>query len=82
MKEKMILPALTEAESPFWRLIKYSLFPSLGLATLAACLSPDEIDLQDQQVEKVQKPGVSIQELWPSRVKSHPSNRTTGPLIP
>src|SRR6188768_3812681 len=54
MKIKMILPALTEAESPFWRPIKYSLFPPLGLATLAAYLAPeDEIDLQDQHVEKV-----------------------------
>ena len=35
MKVKMILPALTEAKSPFWRPIKYSLFPPLGLATLA-----------------------------------------------
>ncbi len=50
----MILPALTEAESPFWRPIKYSLFPPLGLATLAAYLSPDdEIDLQDQHVESL-----------------------------
>lgn len=54
MKVKMILPALTEAESPFWRPIKYSLFPPLGLATLAAYLLPhDEIDLQDQHVEKL-----------------------------
>src|SRR3954466_14841527 len=54
MKVKLILPALTEAESPFWRPIKYSLFPPLGLATLAAYLSPDdEIDLQDQHVETV-----------------------------
>lgn len=54
MKIKMILPALAEAESPFWRPIKYSLFPPLGLATLAAYLSPDdEIDLQDQHVEQV-----------------------------
>ncbi|MEO3406575.1 radical SAM protein [Mucilaginibacter sp. CAU 1740] len=53
MKVKLILPALTEAESPFWPPIKYSLFPPLGLATLAAYLSPDdEIDLQDQHVEK------------------------------
>lgn len=52
MKVKMILPALAEAESPFWRPIKYSLFPPLGLATLAAYLCPDdEIDLQDQHVE-------------------------------
>ncbi|WP_280645303.1 MULTISPECIES: radical SAM protein [unclassified Dysgonomonas] len=54
MKVKMILPALTEAESPFWRPIKYSLFPPLGLATLAAFLDPDdEIDLQDQHVEQL-----------------------------
>lgn len=54
MKVKMILPALTEAESPFWRPIKYSLFPPLGLATLAAYLSPDDdIDLQDQHVEQL-----------------------------
>jgi radical SAM superfamily enzyme YgiQ (UPF0313 family) len=54
MKVKMILPALTEAESPYWRPIKYSLFPPLGLATLAAYLSPDdEIDLQDQHVEEL-----------------------------
>jgi len=39
---KFILPALTEATSPFWRPIKYSLFPPLGLATLAAYLHPDE----------------------------------------
>jgi radical SAM superfamily enzyme YgiQ (UPF0313 family) len=54
MKIKMILPALTEAKSPFWRPIKYSLFPPLGLATLAAYCSPDdEIDLQDEHVEKL-----------------------------
>lgn len=54
MKVKLILPSLSEAESPFSRPIKYSLFPPLGLATLAAYLSPDdEIDLQDQHVEKL-----------------------------
>jgi radical SAM superfamily enzyme YgiQ (UPF0313 family) len=54
MKVKMILPALAEAESPFWRPIKYSLFPPLGLATLAAYLDDnDEIELQDQHVEMV-----------------------------
>jgi radical SAM superfamily enzyme YgiQ (UPF0313 family) len=54
MKVKLILPALSEAESPFWRPIKYSLFPPLGLATLAAYLSPeDEVELQDQHVEKL-----------------------------
>ncbi len=52
MKVKMILPALTEAKSPFWRPIKYSLFPPLGLATLASYLdSTDEIVLQDEHVE-------------------------------
>ncbi len=50
----MILPALKEAETPFGRPIKYSLFPPLGLATLAAYLSPDdEIELQDQHVEQL-----------------------------
>lgn len=54
MKIKMILPALTEAKSPYWRPIKYSLFPPLGLATLAAYCSPDdEIDLQDEHVEEI-----------------------------
>jgi radical SAM superfamily enzyme YgiQ (UPF0313 family) len=54
MKVKMILPALTEAKSPFWRPIKYSLFPPLGLATLAGYLDEtDEIDLQDEHVEKL-----------------------------
>ena len=54
MKIKMILPALTEAKSPYWRPIKYSLFPPLGLATLAAyCDENDEIDLQDEHVEQL-----------------------------
>jgi radical SAM superfamily enzyme YgiQ (UPF0313 family) len=48
----MILPALTEATSPYFRPIKYSLFPPLGLATLAAYLDPDvEVTLQDEHVE-------------------------------
>jgi len=54
MKVKLILPSLTEAKSAFWRPIKYSLFPPLGLATLAAYLDEnDEIDLQDQHVEQL-----------------------------
>ena len=54
MKVKMILPALTEATSPFFRPIKYSLFPPLGLATLAAYLDPhDEITISDEHVEKL-----------------------------
>ena len=52
MKVKMILPALTEALSPFWRPIKYHLFPPLGLATIASFFDPsDEIDLQDEHTE-------------------------------
>jgi radical SAM superfamily enzyme YgiQ (UPF0313 family) len=51
---KFILPALTEATSPYWRPIKYSLFPPLGLATLAAYLSPDdEVTLDDEHVAPV-----------------------------
>lgn len=54
MKVKMILPALTEAKSPFWRPIKYSLFPPLGLATLAAWLSPDdEVEMVDEHVDEL-----------------------------
>jgi radical SAM superfamily enzyme YgiQ (UPF0313 family) len=52
VRVKMILPALTEAKSPFFRPIKYSLFPPLGLATLAGYLgADDEISLQDEHVE-------------------------------
>jgi radical SAM superfamily enzyme YgiQ (UPF0313 family) len=54
MRVKMILPALTEATSPFFRPIKYSLFPPLGLATLAGYLSPDdEVSILDEHVERI-----------------------------
>ena len=54
MKIKFILPALREAEDPFWRPIKYSLFPPLGLATLASYLDPgDEAVIVDQHVESL-----------------------------
>jgi radical SAM superfamily enzyme YgiQ (UPF0313 family) len=54
MKIKMILPALTEATSPLFRPIKYSLFPPLGLATLAAhCSDDDEIEIVDEHVERL-----------------------------
>ncbi len=50
----MILPALTEATSPLFRPIKYSLFPPLGLATLAGCLDPDdEVTISDEHVERI-----------------------------
>ena len=55
MRVKFILPALTEAKCPYWRPIKYSLFPPLGLATLAAYLDPgDEAVLQDEHVETLE----------------------------
>ncbi len=54
MKVKMILPALTEATSPFFRPIKYSLFPPLGLASIASHFNAeDEIELVDEHVEPV-----------------------------
>ena len=54
MKVKMILPALTEAISPYFRPIKYSLFPPLGLATLAGYLDDsDQVTLQDEHVEQL-----------------------------
>jgi radical SAM superfamily enzyme YgiQ (UPF0313 family) len=54
MKVKLILPALTEARSPYWRSIKYSLFPPLGLATLAGYLNDeDEVEIRDEHVEKL-----------------------------
>jgi radical SAM superfamily enzyme YgiQ (UPF0313 family) len=52
MNVKFILPALTEAKSPLFRPIKYSLFPPLGLATLAGYLGPDDTaEIQDEHVE-------------------------------
>ena len=48
----MILPALTEDTSPFFRPVKYALFPPLGLATLAGYLGDeDEVSIQDEHVE-------------------------------
>jgi radical SAM superfamily enzyme YgiQ (UPF0313 family) len=54
MRVKFILPTLTEAKNPYWRPVKYSLFPPLGLATLAGYLLPDdEAQLQDEHVEEL-----------------------------
>ncbi|MCL2640101.1 MAG: cobalamin-dependent protein, partial [Phycisphaerales bacterium] len=54
MRVKFILAALEEALSPFWRPIKYSLFPPLGLATLAACCrADDDVELIDEHIETV-----------------------------
>jgi radical SAM superfamily enzyme YgiQ (UPF0313 family) len=52
MKVKMILPALTDALGPYWRSVKYSLFPPLGLATLAGHLrADDDVVIQDEHVQ-------------------------------
>ncbi len=54
MKIKMILPSLTEALSPYFRPIKYSLFPPLGLATLAGYIDNSiDIEIQDEHVERL-----------------------------
>ncbi len=53
MKIKMILPARTSA-SALKRTIKYSLFPPLGLATLAGYLrDDDEVEIQDEHVQRL-----------------------------
>jgi len=52
LRVKFVLPALTEATDPYWRPIKYSLFPPLGLATLAAYLAPgDQAVIEDEHVQ-------------------------------
>jgi hypothetical protein len=64
MKVKMILPSLIEANSPFWRPIKYSLFPPIGLATLAGFLSPyDEIDLQEMHIVDTQLQIITVEKV-------------------
>jgi radical SAM superfamily enzyme YgiQ (UPF0313 family) len=52
LQVKFILPALKEASDQQWRPIKYSLFPPLGLATLAAYLTQDDrAVIVDEHVE-------------------------------
>jgi radical SAM superfamily enzyme YgiQ (UPF0313 family) len=52
LRVTFILPALTEATSPYWRPIKYSLFPPLGLATLAGYLDAgDQATIVDEHVQ-------------------------------
>ncbi len=54
LRVKFILPALTEATSPYWRPVKYALFPPLGLATLAAYLrDDDEAVIVDEHVQRL-----------------------------
>jgi radical SAM superfamily enzyme YgiQ (UPF0313 family) len=51
MHVKFILPSLVECESPQFRPIKYSLFPPLGLASLASwCAADDRVEIVDQHV--------------------------------
>lgn len=51
LRIRFVLPRLIEAGEG-WRSIKYSLFPPLGLATLAGYLcSDDEADIVDEHVE-------------------------------
>jgi radical SAM superfamily enzyme YgiQ (UPF0313 family) len=73
LRVKLILPALTEATSPFWRPIKYSLFPPLGLATLAAYLDPeDEAVLVDEHVEPLHtrdKPDLVLIQVYITNAK-------------
>lgn len=53
MKVNFILPALEEATGKYWRSIKYSLFPPLGLGLLAGYLAPeDEAQIIDEHVQK------------------------------
>lgn len=55
MKVKMILPSLMESGTAMYRPIKYSLFPPLGLASLAAHLPYDwEVELIDQHVMELE----------------------------
>jgi radical SAM superfamily enzyme YgiQ (UPF0313 family) len=64
MRVKLILPALTEATSPLFRPIKYSLFPPLGLATLAGYLPPGtEVSLHDEHVERLRLDDAPVPDL-------------------
>jgi len=54
MRVKLILPAVTDVRSRHWRPIKYSLFPALGLATLAGYLrDDDQVAIEDEHVERL-----------------------------
>src|SRR5688572_888739 len=68
LRVKFILPALTEATGPFWRPIKYSLFPPLGLATLAAYLRDDDeaviVDEHVQQVDAEDDPDLVVIQVY------------------
>src|SRR5690349_11448169 len=68
LRVTFILPALTEATGPFWRPIKYSLFPPLGLATLAAYLHEDDhAAIVDEHVEPLpvdDEPDIAVIQVY------------------
>jgi radical SAM superfamily enzyme YgiQ (UPF0313 family) len=68
LRAKLILPALTEATSPYWRPIKYSLFPPLGLATLAAFLTADDqatiVDEHVQPLDTDDQPDLVVIQVY------------------
>src|SRR3989440_2398914 len=54
MKVKFILPSLPEPLSPFFRPIKYSLFPAAGPGYAGRYLNEDDqVTLQDEHVEQL-----------------------------
>jgi radical SAM superfamily enzyme YgiQ (UPF0313 family) len=73
MRVKFILPSLTEATSPYWRPIKYSLFPPLGLATLAAYLSPDDdaviVDEHVARLDTGDEPDIVVIQVYITNAK-------------
>ncbi len=73
MKVKFILPALKEAKSPFWRPIKYSLFPPLGLATLATWLNDEcQATIVDEHVQELtfeDKPDLVVIQVYITNAK-------------
>ena len=70
----MILPALTQATSPLFRPIKYSLFPPLGLATLASFLDLcDDVVISDEHDEKLvvdDEPDVVVIQVYITSARS------------
>src|SRR6476620_6401421 len=68
LRVTFILPALTEATGPYWRPLKYSLFPPLGLATLEAFLHPDDhAAIGDEHVQRLtldDRPDVVIIQVY------------------
>jgi len=65
-----VLPALTEAKGPFFRPIKYALFPPLGMAQLAGFLDTgDEVRIIDEHVmpdvlDGYEDEGAGLNKAW------------------